>query len=203
MNSTCSGVVLMIVGILTAVLFFVTGVGVVEIRANEVGVVYNALSGDLSDEPLGPGLHFIIPGVQDVTIYSTAQQEYTMAGQAGEGTPPDEEGVEALTKDGQQIRLDITIVYRIDPSRVNEVHIKWRNQYEQWLVRPVVRSIAREVVGEFDALEIYGEKRATIESEIEERVRRLLDRDGLQVDTVLIRNSVFSEEFLNWIEQQQ
>ena len=203
MNGTCSGVLLGVAGVLAAMLFVITGVGMVEIQENEVGVVFNTLSGELAEEPLGPGLHILIPGVQDVTIYSTAQQEYTLAGQVSEGAPPGEEGVEALTKDGQQIRLDITIVYRIDPSKVNEVYIKWRNQYEQWLVRPSVRVTVREAVGQFDALEIYSEKRAELEIKIEDRVRQLLARDGLKVDTMLVRNLVFSEEFLDWIEQKQ
>ena len=64
--------------------------GLVEIRANEVGVVFNVLNGSLAETPLGPGLHVIIPGLQEVTIHSTAQQEYTMAGQVGD---PNSQGI--------------------------------------------------------------------------------------------------------------
>ena len=198
-----SGVLLTAVGIVIAVIFFVMGAGVVEIQANEVGVVFNALSGDLADTPLGPGLHLIIPGVQEVTIYSIAQQEYTMSGRVGEGAVRDEDAVEALTQDGQQIRLDITVIYRISPSAANEIHVKWENRYQNGLVRPSVRSIAREVVGQFDVQEIYSEKRTELGIEIEDQARQLLERDGLEVIDVLVRNIVFSEEYVNSIEQKQ
>ncbi len=198
-----SGVMLTAVGLVIAVIFFIMSAGIVEIQANEVGVVFNTLSGDLAETPMGPGLHIIIPGVQEVTIYSVAQQEYTMSGKVGEGAVRDEDAVEALTQDGQQIRLDVTIIYRISPSKANEIHVKWENRYQNGLVRPTVRSVAREVVGQFDVQEIYSEQRTELGVEIEEQTRQGLARDGLEVIDVLIRNIVFSEEYVNSIEQKQ
>jgi regulator of protease activity HflC (stomatin/prohibitin superfamily) len=202
-DSVRSGVLLTAVGLIIAVVFFIMGAGVIEIQPDEVGVVFNTLNGELATTPLGPGLHIIIPGVQEVTIYSVAQQEYTMSGKLGEGAVRDEDAVEALTKDGQQIMLDVTIIYRIDPAKANEVHVKWKNRYQNGLVRPTVRSAAREVVGQFEVQEIYSEKRTELGVEIEDEARQLLSRDGLQVIDVLIRNIVFSEEYVSSIEQKQ
>ena len=98
---------------------------------------FNTLSGDLAETPLRPGLHIVIPGVQEVTLYSVAQQEYTMSGKTGEGALRGDDAVEALTQDGQQVRLDVTIIYRISPSKANEVHVRWGDRYQNGLVRPV------------------------------------------------------------------
>ncbi len=54
-NSTRAGVLLTAVGLVIAILFFVMGAGVVEIQPNEVGVVFNTLSGSLADYPVGTG----------------------------------------------------------------------------------------------------------------------------------------------------
>jgi regulator of protease activity HflC (stomatin/prohibitin superfamily) len=203
-NDTARGGVLVTaVGLVIAIIFFAMGAGVVEVRANEVGVVFNVLSGNLSDTPLGPGLHIIIPGVQEVTIYSVAQQEYTMSGRTGEGAVSGDDAVEALTKDGQQVRLDVTVIYRIDPAKASIVHFEWQNRYPSGLVRPTVRSVTREVLGQFEVQEIYSEKRAELGQQIEEQVQAAIAEHGFEITGVLVRNIVFSEEYVKSIEQKQ
>ena len=197
-DSARPGILMAAVGLIIAIVFFIMSAGVIEVRANETGVVFNTIDGELAENPLGPGLHIIIPGVQEVTIYSIAQQEYTMSGATNEGAVRGDDAVEGLTKDGQQVQLDITIIYRISPSKANEIHVKWENRYENGLVRPTVRSVVREVVGQFNVQEIYGEQRSELGIEIEEQSRILLGRDGLEVIDVLVRNIMFSEEYVDF-----
>lgn len=197
------GVMMTIAGLVIAVLFFIMGAGVVEIQPNEVGVVFNTLSGDLADTPLSPGLHIIIPGVQEVTLYSVAQQEYTMSGKVGEGAVSGDDAVEALTKDGQLVLLDVTIIFRIDPANANSVHVNWQDRYENGLIRPTVRAVTREVLGQFEVQEIYGEKRSELSVQIQEEVNTAIGRDGFEVIDVLVRNIEFSEEYVRSIEQKQ
>jgi prohibitin 2 len=202
-DTTRGGVLLTAVGLVIAAIFFVMSAGVVEVKANEVGVVFNTLNGDLAATPLGPGMHIIIPGIQEVTIYSVAQQEYTMSGKTGEGAVQGDDAVEALTNDGQQVRLDVTIIYRISPSKANDIHVNWQNRYQNGLVRPTIRSVAREVVGQFNVQEIYSEKRSELGIEIQAQAETLMTRDGLEVIDVLVRNIVFSQEYVASIEQKQ
>jgi regulator of protease activity HflC (stomatin/prohibitin superfamily) len=202
-DSARPGVILIAVGLVVAIVFLIVGAGVVVIQPDEVGVVFNSLSGDLAETPLQSGLHIIIPGIQEVTVYSIAQQEYTMSGRTGEGAIRGDDAVEALTQDGQQVRMDVTIIYRISPTRANEVHVKWANRYQNGLIRPTVRSVAREAIGLYDVQEIYSEKRTELGEQIEEQVRAALERDGLEVIDVLVRNIEFSEEYVNSIEQKQ
>ncbi len=197
------GALLTIVGLLAAVLFFVMSAGVVEIQPSEVGVVFNSLSGELSDEPLGPGMHVIIPGVQSVTIYSVAQQNYTMSGRSGEGAVQGDDAVEALTNDGQQVRLDIAVIYAIDPTKASIVHQRWQERYQDGLIRSTVRAVTREVLGQFDVQEIYGEKRSELADEIQVQVQTAIGDDGFLVNDVQVRNIIFSEEYVNSIEQKQ
>ncbi len=202
-NSARGGVLLTATGLVIAVVFFIMSAGVVEIQPTEVGVVFNVLSGKLSDEPLGSGLHIIIPGVQEVTIYSIAQQEYTMSGNEGESEEKGNNSVEALTKDGQSISLEVTILFRINPTDADIVHREWQNRYAQALIRPTVRSVTREVIGQFEVQEIYSDKRGELGPEIEAQVQEKIGRQGLQVTDVLVRNIEFSEEYVNSIEQKQ
>ena len=198
-----SGAILTVIGVIVAAVFFILGAGVVEIQPAEVGVVFNVLSGDLAETPLGPGLHIIIPGIQEVTIYSTSQQEYTMAGEVSDGAVRGDDAVVALTQDGQQVRLDVTIIYRISPSNANDVHVKWQDRYVNGLIRPALRNQTRAALTRFRVEQIYGAEHDELEQEIETGVRDLLEPDGFQVMNVLIRNIAFSPEYVASIEQKQ
>ncbi len=202
-GSVRPGVLLAAVGLIIAVLFFTMNAGLVEVGANEVAVVFNTFNGDLSSTPLGPGLHIIIPGVQQATIYSTAQQEYTMSGAMNEGAVRGDDAVVALTSDGQQVMLDVTIFYRINPAKANDLHLRWQHRYQNELVRPVVRNQTRSALTSFSVEQIYGAEHNDLQQAIEDAVRGDLSDDGLEVTDVLIRNITFSPEYVAAIEQKQ
>jgi regulator of protease activity HflC (stomatin/prohibitin superfamily) len=202
-ESVRGGVLITVVGVVIAVVFFVMSAGVVEIQPQEVGVVFNVLSGDLADEPLGSGLHIIIPGVQEVTIYSIAQQEYTVSGASGEGAVRGDDAVVALTQDGQQVRLDVTLIYRISSTEVNIVHRNWEQRYVDGLIRPALRNQVRAALTEFRVEQIYGTEHSTLEDAIEGGIRNLIEQEGFTLSQVLIRNISFSQEYVDSIERKQ
>lgn len=202
-DSARGGVVITVIGVLIAVVFFVMGAGVVEIQPQEVGVVFNVLSGELQETPLGPGLHIIIPGVQEVTIYSTAQQEYTVSGQPGEGAVRGDDAIVALTQDGQEISLDVTLIYSIDPAQAEVVHQRWQNRYVNGLIRPTLRSETRGALSDFRVEEIYSGDRTLLVSDIQTTISERLNPEGFLVTSVQIRNIQFSPEYVASIERKQ
>ena len=66
------GVLITAVGLIIAIVFFIIGAGIIEVQPNEVAVVFNVLTGDLAETPLGPGLHVILPGIQHATLLRRA-----------------------------------------------------------------------------------------------------------------------------------
>ena len=198
-----AGAMITLVGVVLAIVFFIMGAGVVQVEPDEVGVVFNTLSGELGDTPLGPGLHIIIPGIQEVTIYSTAQQEYTMAGAINEGALRGDDAVVALTQDGQQVKIDVTAIYRIDPAKASIVHQRWKTRYQDALIRPSLRNQVRAALTQFRVEQIYGAEHVELENKIEQGARDLIEPEGFQVTNVLIRNIAFSPEYVASIEQKQ
>ena len=79
------------------------------------------------------------PFFENVKPYSVARQTYTMASSAGEGQVQGDDSIEARTKDGQQVYLDASVIYAIDPKQLINLHIRWQGRYEDNVVRPVVR----------------------------------------------------------------
>lgn len=197
------GVLITAVGLIVAIVFFAIGAGVIEVQPNEVAVVFNVLTGDLAETPLGPGLHVIIPGIQDATLYSVAQQEYTMGGTVSTGATRGDDAVVALTQDGQRVELDVTVIYRISPANANVVHRSWQDRYENGLIRPALRNQVRGSLTQFRVEQIYGTEHSQLEQAIEDGVRNLIVPEGFEVTNVLIRNITFSPEYVASIEQKQ
>jgi len=202
-HSARGGIAVMAVGVIVAAIFFTMSAGVVEIQPNEVGVVFNVLSGELSENPLQPGLHIVIPGIQEVTIYSTAQQEYTVSGTPYEGAVRGDDAIVALTKDGQQISMDVTLIYSINPAKAYIVHRRWQDRYVNDLIRPTLRSETRAVLTNFSVEEIYAGDRTLLVSAIEDNIRERIEPEGFMLSSVMIRNITFSQEYVNSIERKQ
>jgi regulator of protease activity HflC (stomatin/prohibitin superfamily) len=200
-----SGLLLAIVGIIAGLVFMVIGSGLLEVGPTEVAVVFNQLTGNL-EEPRGSGISVILPGVQQVTKYPIGQQEYTMSGDPSEGARESFDAVPARSVDGQEVVMDVTILFRIDPSKVNQIHRDWSSSpggYGESLIRPQVRSVVRDVVSGFQAEEIYGAGRTEMQTGIEEGLRTQIEARGFFLNNVLVRNITFSEEFADAIEQKQ
>ena len=166
-------------------------------------VIVNVLTGELEDPARAPGTSIIIPGLQEYIIYPTDQREYTMSGTSSEGRLQGNDAVEALTIDGQEVRLDITVLYRIERGDVNQIHLNWQNRYESDFIRPTVRAVARDVVSQFAAEAIYGLEREALGGRISEVVGREMKEQGLTLTSLLVRQIDFNDAFANSIEEKQ
>lgn len=194
---------LVVVTLLLGVGFSVIGQGLIVVEPQQVAVVFNTLDGTLG-EPRRAGTHIIFPVLQQSTIYPISFQEYTMSGVAVEGRVQGDDAVRVRTSDGQEVILDVTLIYRINPDDVNIVHERWQNRYESDLVRPLLRGYVRDAVSGFRAEAVYGESRAVVQEQIETNIHDRLATEGFEVTDMIIRNVAFSsEEFAQSIERVQ
>jgi regulator of protease activity HflC (stomatin/prohibitin superfamily) len=202
-RSARGGVLLAVVGFIGGVILFVISSGILIVPPSRSAVIVNVVSGELEDPARAPGTSIIIPGLQEFIIYPTDQQEYTMSGISNEGRVAGNDAVAARSIDGQEIRLDITVLYRINREDVNQIHLSWQNRYEDDFIRPTVRAITRDVVSQFEAEAIYGLDRETLTTRIEDKVGESMQVEGLTLTSLLVRSIDFSEDFAASIEQKQ
>ena len=59
-----------------------------------------------------------------------------MSAVSGEGQVQGDDSIRARTKDGQEVILDASVIYQVDPGKVVPLHIVWQNRYEDGIVRP-------------------------------------------------------------------
>ncbi|MDQ7027787.1 MAG: prohibitin family protein [Anaerolineae bacterium] len=219
------GIMLAAVGFVLGILFFVVSEGLLIVGPTERAVVFNNLSGEL-ESPREPGIHIIIPAIQKTTIYRVSRQEYTMSQNSGEGNRSNiDDGIQARSIDGQEVLVDITIIFTLDPENVNRIHENWSDVeqgYIEGLIRPTLRSLVRDVIATARAEAIFGsteialaadgtpdeenttpESRIEVQNQIEELVKNELELEGFTVIQVLLREINFSPDFINAIEQRQ
>ena len=202
-RSARGGVLLALVGFVGGLVLFVVSSGILIVPPARSAVIVNVLSGELEDPARAPGTSIIIPGLQEFIIYPTDQQEYTMSGITSEGRIQGNDAVEALTKDGQEVRLDITVLYRIDRENVNQIHLNWQSRYESDFIRPTVRAVSRDVVSVFEAEAIYGQSREQLGTDIEAAVAARMADQGLTLTSLLVRQIDFNDAFAVSIEEKQ
>jgi regulator of protease activity HflC (stomatin/prohibitin superfamily) len=201
-RSPRGGVTLAVMGLIIGAVFSVVSRGILIVEPAQVAVVFRTISGEL-ETPRRAGTHIIIPVLQEATIYSTRQQQYTMSGSTEDRAGGDD-AVRVRTVDGQEVILDVTVIYRINPDDVNLVHERWQNRYETDLIRPILRGFVRDAVSRFRAEAVYGESRTIIQDAIFTDMRNRMQQDGFEVSDLIIRNVTFSSaEFAQSIERVQ
>jgi regulator of protease activity HflC (stomatin/prohibitin superfamily) len=197
------GVLLGILGLIAGVLFSVVSNGILIVAPTEVAVVVNTLNGTLETPARRAGTSIIIPVVQQYFVYPITQQTYTMSGRANEGQIAGNDAVAARTVDGQEVSLDISVIYAVNPDKVNDLHKRWQTIYQDNFVRPTVRGLVRDVVSGFKAEDIYGIKRTEMEDSMQARISERFDAEGLTLSDLLVRDIAFSDQFRQAIEDKQ
>jgi regulator of protease activity HflC (stomatin/prohibitin superfamily) len=194
---------ILVVAIL-AIIMTTVSAGLVFIQPEERGVVVSALSPTgYREQALQPGLRWIIPYFENVVTYSISKQTYTMSIATQEGQIQGDDSVTARTSDGQEVFMDASVIYAIDPSKVVRLHIDWQRRYVDELVRPLSRGIIRDAVSQFGVEEVYSSKRAELKQQILGELRRKLAENGLFLDDFVLRNITFSPEYAASVEQKQ
>ena len=192
-----------IVVILLALVLTTLGAGLVYVESNERGVVKTIRAGGVKTEALAPGLHWIFPVVESVVTYSVSNQTYTMSAVALEGQIQGDDSIRARTKDGQEIIIDASVIYQIDPGKVVQLHIVWQSRYQDGIVRPEARGIIRDAVSQYGVEEVVSTKRAEMVQTITDELSATLAKNNLILLDFVLRDIHFSEGYAAAVEQKQ
>src|SRR5690349_3870900 len=125
--------------------------------ATEVGVKFNKVTG--SFEMKEPGAtHFFMPVVNDWKTYDISLRNLVMSADSGSGDRQDKDDLRFKTRDGNDIETDVTVRWRIDPTKIGSV---WKfaapdsDALEERLVRPLARTYIRDVLNLLNSEDFY------------------------------------------------
>lgn len=198
------GGTIVVIALALAVVFTTLSAGLVFISPEERGVVISAITpGGYHKQVLEPGLRFVVPFAETVVLYQISRQNYTMSIAPGEGAVQGDDSITARTSDGQEIIVDSSVIFAIDPQKVIQVHIDWQNRYTDELVRTQARGIIRDAVSQFGAEQVVSSKRLELAEAMRQNMESKLSANGLILYDFVIRNITFSPEYAASVEQKQ
>ncbi|MDB4534595.1 prohibitin family protein [Vicingaceae bacterium] len=165
----------MILTVLVGLIFFILAFkSVKKIDGGEGGVLFRATTGIDTENTYSEGWIFIAPW-NDLIIYNVRQQEVL-------------EDMAVLSSNGLEITLEVSSWYQPLFSDLAKLHQEKGKSYLDQVVKPAIRSASRSVIGRYTPEEIYSTKRDAIQSEIFEETKKILDKQYIQLNEILVRD---------------
>lgn len=155
------------------------------VPAGHVGV--QVLFGSVREEVLSEGVHLINPLLR-VRKMSVRLQEYTMSGTEKEGAVQGYDAVTALSQDGLNVNLEVTIWYRLIPTEAARVYRNIGENYVAVIVRPGSRTAIREEAVQYRAEALWGSARLKFVAEVSGALKEALAPKGIEIERVLLRD---------------
>jgi len=170
----------------------------------DVAVIVSLISpGGVRPEPVRAGLHLIVPILEKEVLYPIYWQTYTMSNKMSEGAVAGDDSIRARTSDGQEVRLDTSVIFRIDLEQAVTLHVDWQSRYIEDFVRPVIRGYVRTQVSQFTVREVNSSARRDLEITLDRLLSEEFAGKGIILDQFLLRDITFTELYAESIEEKQ
>ncbi len=162
----------------------------VTIDSGEAGVLFKTFGeGVVTDEPpMGEGFHIVAPW-NKVYIYEVRQQELF-------------EKMKVLSSNGLEIQIDASAWYQPVYNDLGNLHQSLGQNYLQRVIQPAIRSAARSVVGRYTPEQLYSSKRDAIQDEIYVETKKILEKQYVQLNDVLVRDVTLPNTIKEAIERK-
>jgi regulator of protease activity HflC (stomatin/prohibitin superfamily) len=164
------------------------------------GVRVSQVSGTLPGT-LFPGMHFVTPLVDSVQTFDLRDHLFT-AGVSEEGAKAgaQKNGLSVQSREGLNIGLAVTVRYRLDPNRLDNVQAHMPQPVDKELVPPVVASAWRELAPQYTVRDIFSTKREEVRSKAASIITRKLGADGILVEEVMLSDIQLPDEYAKGLE---
>jgi regulator of protease activity HflC (stomatin/prohibitin superfamily) len=177
------------------------------IQEGERGIL--STNGKYQEQPLLPGLHFIIPVIQKVYTVDTkvriinyASRIETNSNASGITTKP---AITILDKRGLPVSIELTVQYRLNAQFAAQTISNWGFSWEDKIINPVVRDVVRNVIGKYDAESIPVERNkiaAAIEQGIRDSIKSLKNSPVI-LQSIQLRDIILPAKVKEQIERVQ
>ncbi len=171
------------------------GLGLVVVPAGRAGLRVSQISG-IRPGPLGPGVHFVLPLVEDVAVYDVREHVLTTV-TAGDPKAKGEP-LRAQTKEGLEVGLAVSVRYRLDVRRLDHVHANLPPVDE--VVPPVVAAVFRQLVPNYVVREVFATRREELRASAEKIIAEKLGADAILVREVMLSDVALPPEYAKGLE---
>ena len=151
--------------------------------------------------------YFFMPFINDWHTFDTKLQNLEMTYDANKGDRKIRDDLLFKTIDGNDISLDVIIVYKIDPAKAPYIlqHVaKDDMDLRQKVVRTIVRSKPRDLFGELKTEEFYvAANRGDQARKTKEYLQKMFKPMGIVIEKVLTKDYRFNPKYQKAIEDKK
>jgi len=156
------------------------------VPAGHVGVI--DLFGRVSNRTLKSGINIVNPFAR-IVKFSVKTQEAT-------------EIMDVPSKEGMIVKLDVSVLFHLDPEKAADVYKTIGNNYQEIILVPQFRSVARGVTAGYEAKALYTSARDTLSRQIKEHLERLVAARGVVIESTPLRSIVLPPRLIQAIEEK-
>jgi regulator of protease activity HflC (stomatin/prohibitin superfamily) len=179
--------------------------------STEVGVrtsLFGIFEGRGKQEIYAPGgVYFFLPVVNAWNTLPISQQNLTMNANPGDGDRPVPDDVTFKTKDGNNVYIDVNVMWRIDAKKAGYLVSSVGQsigEIKERLVRPISRSVIRDVFNEITSEEYYQVAvKNRMAQKAKDELARGLAEHGVVVDMLQVQQHRFDQEYQAAINAQK
>jgi regulator of protease activity HflC (stomatin/prohibitin superfamily) len=186
--------------VLVACLPLLIASSIVVVPSGMGGVRVSQVRGTLPGT-LFPGVHFVSPLIDSVQTFDLRDHLFT-AGMTETGAKAGsvQNGLSVQSREGLNIGLAVTVRYRLDPNKLDNVQAHMPQPVDKELVPPVVASAWRELAPEYTVREIFSTKREEVRSRAAAIITRKLGADGILVEEVMLSDIQLPDQYAKGLE---
>jgi prohibitin 1 len=160
-----------LVGLVVVLLLFLVANPITVIPAGHVGV--KDFFGTVSPNELHAGIGLIMPFTRVVKMSLQTLELKEIS--------------DVPSKEGLTMDLEVSVLFRIDPEKADEIYRKVGEEFQSVIVEPQVRSAIREITASYEAKALYSAEREKIATEIFNLARKSTEARGIMIEQVLLR----------------
>lgn len=156
------------------------------VPAGTVGVV--DFLGYVSNITLKSGVNIVNP-LANVITFSIKTQEA-------------KEVMNVPSQEGLGVQLEISLLFKLDPEKANEIYKTVGANYEDIILIPQFRSVVRGVTARYEAKALYTASREKLAGEIYNELQKIVGPRGITIEAAALRQIVLPSRLTESIEQK-
>ncbi len=151
--------------------------------------------------------NFFAPFIRDFYVFDTKMQNLEMVLDAKRGDRNTRDDLQFKTTDGNDISMDVTLAWTIDPKRAPDLLATVgtsTNDVKEKLVRPMARTLVRDVLNELDSEAVYNsDKRFEKAEKAKQVLQEALTPFGVMVSQVILHEHRFHPDYEKVIQDRK
>jgi regulator of protease activity HflC (stomatin/prohibitin superfamily) len=171
----------------------------------EVGVLVCKISLGCANKGIQSDLYppgstsFFAPFIRDWYVFDTRVQNLEMVADAKRGDRAQRDDLQFKTTDGNDISMDVTVAWTIDPKAAPKLLASIgtsTQEVKEKLVRPMARTLVRDVLNELDSESVYNSDKRFEKAEKARKVlSEALQPHGVLISQVILHEHRFAPEY--------